>query len=198
MKNSLSNISLVDVLTEARNCQLCRDSLPYEPNPVVRAAPSARLLIVGQAPGLKVHNSGIPWDDASGDRLRHWLQLDKEAFYNETDIAIIPMAFCYPGRGKSGDLPPPKVCAPQWHSRLLAQLPELRLTLLIGQYAQQYYLNDRFKTLTERVRHWREAGPALLPLVHPSPRNQYWLQQNPWFESELLLDLRARVKLALK
>jgi len=181
-------------LAEVRSCTLCAANLPLGPRPVLSANPSARLLIVGQAPGTRVHETGIPWNDPSGDRLRQWLGLDREQFYDQRRVAIVPMGFCYPGRGTSGDLPPRPECAPQWHQRILCQLPDIQLTLLIGQYAQRYYLDRRYKTLTDRVKAWREYNPQYFPLVHPSPRNTYWLQRNPWFELELVPQLQHRVK----
>ena len=158
----------MDLLAQVRACRHCQDTLPLGPRPVLRAGSGARVLIVGQAPGTRVHASGIPWDDPSGDRLRHWLQLDSDRFYDESRIAIIPMGFCYPGRGKSGDLPPPPDCAPLWHGRLLKALPDIRLVLLVGAYAQQYYLPQtpaaalatRTETLTRRVQRWRDFGPG--------------------------------------
>ena len=183
-------IPLLDLLDEVRRCDTCADHLPLGPRPVVRADQSARLLIIGQAPGTRVHASGIPWDDPSGDRLRQWLDIDKATFYDERNIAIMPMGFCYPGKGKSGDLPPRKECAPQWHQRLLEQLPNIELTLLIGQYAQRYYLPQAPKTLTDTVKKFREYLPTYLPLPHPSPRNQLWLKKNPWFEAEVVPALR--------
>lgn len=186
--------SLDQLLQKVRTCRLCEAYLPFGPKPVLRAGAGARLLIVGQAPGRRVHESGIPWNDPSGDRLRDWLQLDRDAFYNEQRIAIIPTAFCYPGTGKGGDLPPRPECAPLWHPKLRSALPKVRLTLLIGQYAQAYYLGERRKkTLTETVRAWREYLPEFLPLPHPSPRNQLWLKRNLWFEQEVVPELRWRV-----
>ncbi|MFC1492488.1 uracil-DNA glycosylase family protein [candidate division KSB1 bacterium] len=183
--------SLEELLAGVRSCTHCKNDLPFEPNPVLRASTSAKLLIVGQAPGTRVHETGIPWNDPSGDRLRNWLQFSREQFYNEENLAIIPMGYCYPGKGKSGDLPPRKECAELWLDRLLEHLPDLELTLLIGQYAQQHYLvNRRKKTLTETVRNWREYLPEYIPLIHPSPRNTFWLQKNPWFEQDLIPELR--------
>jgi len=187
------NIPLLQLLDEVSACHVCEAHLPLGPRPVVQAGAGARLLIVGQAPGTRVHNSGIPWNDASGDRLRDWLQMDRKMFYDPEHIAIVPMGLCYPGKGKSGDLPPRSECAPLWHARLLEQLPNVELTLLVGSYAQRYYLRDGYRTLTERVRHWRDFAPAYFPLVHPSPRNQFWLTSNPWFEEDLLPALRERV-----
>nr|WP_206118963.1 uracil-DNA glycosylase family protein [Chromobacterium haemolyticum] len=181
------------MLQEVRACRLCADSLPHGPRPVLQWHPDARILIAGQAPGRRVHASGLPFDDPSGERLRDWLGVDKTVFYDETRIAILPMAFCYPGTGKSGDLPPPPQCAAAWRQPLLAGLPHLQLTILLGQYAQRYHLPGRYPRLTEAVERWREHWPALLPLPHPSPRNQLWLRRHPWFEAELLPALRQRV-----
>lgn len=186
---------LSDVLHAARACRVCEPSLPLGPRPVLRAAESARLLIVGQAPGTKVHETGIPWNDPSGDRLRRWLDLDRDTFYDATRIAIAPIGFCYPGRDpRGGDLPPRPECAPLWQPRLLAALPELELILLVGAYAQAYYLGRaRRPTLGETVRAYRDYLPRHLPLPHPSWRNTAWLNRNPWFETELLPELRRRV-----
>jgi uracil-DNA glycosylase len=184
------------LLAEVRACTLCAAYL--EPRPVLRAASTARLLIVGQAPGRRVHDTGIPWNDPSGDRLRDWLGLDRAAFYDEGRIAILPAGLCFPGTGRNGDLPPRPECAPRWHPPLRALLPDIRLTLLIGQYAQAYYLGERRKaTLTDTVAAWREYLPEFMVLPHPSPRNQLWLKRNPWFAADLLPELRARVSRAL-
>lgn len=182
------------LLVEVRACRACESVLPFEPRPVLSANTSARLLIVGQAPGTRVHETGIPWNDPSGDRLRSWLGMDREFFYNERHIAIIPMGFCYPGRGKSGDLPPRPECAALWRQRLLDCLPNVELTLVVGRYAQQYHLPDADRSVTGTVRRWREFLPAVLPTPHPSPRNQLWLRRNPWFEAELVPALRRRVR----
>ncbi len=153
------------------------------------------MVIIGQAPGTKVHNTSIPWNDPSGNLLRDWLGIDKDIFYNEEKIALIPMGFCYPGKGKSGDMPPRPECAPLWHEKLLKSMPHLELTILIGQYSQAHYLgNKREKNLTETVRNYREYLPSYLPLPHPSPRNRIWLKRNEWFEHEVLPTLRATVK----
>lgn len=188
-----AELVLTDLLAEIRACRHCEAQLPLGPNPVVRANASARLLIVGQAPGTKVHASGVPWDDPSGERLRHWLQLERDDFYDESLIAIVPMGFCYPGRGKSGDLPPTPDCAPLWHEALLQRLPAVELVLLVGSYAQNYYLGRSKETMTERVRRWRDFGPRFFPMPHPSPRNNLWLRRNPWFEQEAVPELRRRV-----
>lgn len=160
---------------------------------MVRLGSAARLLIIGQAPGTKVHATGVPWNDASGKRLRQWLGLDEATFYDIDKVAIMPMGFCYPGKGKSGDLPPRPECAPLWHESLKRKLPDIRCTLLIGQYAQNYYLPSHYKTLTERVSHWREFAPEVFVLPHPSPRNQLWLRRNSWFEEEVVPALQLAV-----
>lgn len=190
--------ALDKLLQQARACTVCAPHLPHTPRPVLRAEKTARLLLVGQAPGRKVHDTGIPWNDPSGDRLRNWLGMDRDTFYDESRIAIIPTGLCFPGTGKQGDLPPRPECAPLWHPPLLAALKDIRLTLLIGQYAQAYYLGTRCKkNLTETVAAWEEYLPAYLPLPHPSPRNQMWLKRNPWFERDLLPVLRQKVSEAL-
>ncbi|CAG9217662.1 Uracil-DNA glycosylase [Paraburkholderia tropica] len=182
------------LLADIRACGVCGDALPLGPRPVLQASATSRLLIVGQAPGAKVHASGIPWDDASGERLRAWLGIGKDVFYDDARVAIVPMGFCYPGRGASGDNPPRPECAALWHDRLLALLPQVRLTLLVGQYAQRYMLGARRKaSLTETVEAWREYGPDCVPLPHPSPRNQAWFKHHPWFERDVLPELRERV-----
>lgn len=183
------------ILAEARACRLCAAELPLGPRPVLRAAASARLMIIGQAPGTRVHETGIPWNDRSGDRLRDWLQLPREVFYDERRIAIVPMGFCYPGvDANGGDSPPRPECAPRWHVPLRAALPKVELTLLVGMYAQRHYLGRRRQaTLTETVRHWRDYAPDFIPLPHPSWRNTVWLKKHPWFETDLLPDLRERV-----
>ncbi|WFB47977.1 uracil-DNA glycosylase family protein [Vibrio coralliilyticus] len=184
---------LEDLLQQIRQCRLCEPNLPLGANPIIQASKEAKLLIIGQAPGTRVHKTSIPWNDPSGDRLRQWLKLDKTAFYDANKIAIMPMGLCYPGKGKSGDLPPRKECAPQWHSKVLEQLPNIGMTLLIGQYAQNYYLQDKPKTLTETVRAWQQWAPHYLPLPHPSPRNTLWLKRNPWFEAEVVPFIREYV-----
>ena len=187
--------TLERLLREIRACRVCARHLPLEPRPVLRANPSARLLIIGQAPGTKVHETGIPWNDRSGDRLRDWLQLERHVFYDESRIAIMPMGFCYPGiDANGGDRPPRKECAPLWHARVLALLPRIELVLLVGGYAQKHYLGDRCAaSMTETVRTWRAHAPRFIALPHPSWRNIAWLRRNPWFETELLPDLRSRV-----
>ena len=186
--------SLLALLKRVRACTVCAEHLPFPPRPILSAGKSAKLMIVGQAPGRRVQETGIPWNDPSGDRLREWLDVPRETFYDEKRIAIIPIGFCYPGSRKGGDLPPRPECAPLWQPRLRAALPEVSLTLLIGRYSQAYYLGERAQaTLTETVRHYRDYLPEFLPLPHPSPRNQIWVRRNPWFEKEVLPLLRKRV-----
>ena len=186
---------LPDLLAAVRACTLCAAQLPAGPRPVLQAGASARILIAGQAPGRKVHASGVPFDDASGERLRQWMGIDRQTFYDPQQIAILPMGFCYPGTGKSGDLPPRRECAPQWRARLLQAMPQIELTLVIGQYAMAWHLPDvATNNLTETVRAWRKHWPAVLPLPHPSPRNNIWLKANPWFALEVVPAVQARVR----
>jgi len=187
------------LLAEIRACRICEAHLPLGPRPVVQASATSRLLIVSQAPGRKVHETGIPFNDPSGDRLREWLGVDRDTFYDAGRIAIAPMGFCFPGTGKGGDLPPRPECAPAWHPRLFPLLTEVRLTLAIGQYAQAGLIGERRgRTLTDTVQAWREhLARGVLPLPHPSPRNRLWLARNPWFETDLLPVLRERVADAL-
>lgn len=183
------------LLEDVRACTICAPQLPHGPRPVLQADAAARILIAGQAPGRKVHASGVPFDDASGDRLRQWLGLDRDRFYDPTLVAILPMGFCYPGTGRSGDLPPRSECAPQWRARLLQALPHIELTLVIGLHAMAWHL-PRAATagLTDTVRAWRSFWPAVLPLPHPSPRNNIWLKANPWFAVEVLPAVQDRVR----
>jgi len=184
-----------DVLHDIRQCRICEQHLPLGPRPVVSAHKTSKIVIVGQAPGTKVHASGIPWDDASGKQLRKWLDVSNEVFYDETKFAIIPMGFCYPGKGKSGDLPPRPECAPQWHQALFENMQHVELVLLIGRYAQTYYLKDQAKrTLTETVANYKDYLPTYFPLPHPSPRNRFWLSKNPWFEEEVVPELRKIIQ----
>jgi uracil-DNA glycosylase len=191
-----TNAALQRLLREVRACTICTAHLPLPPRPVLQAGAVARVLIAGQAPGRKVAASGVPFDDASGDRLRAWMGIDKAAFYDPEFIAILPMGFCYPGTGASGDLAPRPECAATWRARLLEQLPALRLTLVIGTYAQAWHLKPAGTgaNLTATVGAWREQGARVLPLPHPSPRNNGWLQRNPWFEADVLPELKARVR----
>ena len=183
--------SLID---EVRACTICASHLPRGPRPVLQLHPDARLLIASQAPGRKVHESGTPFEDASGERLREWMGVTRDVFYDPKSVAILPMGFCYPGTGKTGDLPPRAECAPAWREQLLGRLRHLQVTLVIGRYAQAYHLDDARSSLTENVRSWRKYWPGTVPLPHPSPRNKNWLRQNPWFETDLLPLLRQRVE----
>jgi uracil-DNA glycosylase len=187
-----------ELLNDVRDCRLCEKSLPFGPRPVLQIDPHARILIAGQAPGRRVHESGVPFDDPSGDRLREWLGISRETFYDAARVAILPMGFCYPGTGKSGDLPPRPECAEKWRDQLMTQLPHLQLTVVIGQYAQKWHLPKRRKNLTETVRAWQEYGEGIIPLPHPSPRNNVWLKKNPWFNTLLLPDLGKAVRAALR
>jgi uracil-DNA glycosylase len=180
------------LLAEVRSCRICAAALPLGPRPVLKVERCARLLIVGQAPGTSVHATGIPWNDPSGDRLREWLGLDRERFYADARIAILPAGLCYPGRGPQGDAPPRPECAPRWHPPITAALGELELILLVGRYAQDYYLGKR-PSVTETVRGFKALAPRYLPLPHPSPRNNRWLANNPWFARRVLPALRRRL-----
>lgn len=187
------NRSLADLLIDVRACTVCSESLPLGPRPVVQLESSARIVIIGQAPGRRVHESGVPWDDPSGIRLREWLGLSAEQFYDPTLVAIVPMGFCYPGSTRSGDLPPRPECAPLWHEPLLGHLDDDRLEIIIGTYAQARYIASRPKTLTETVANWVDYLPDRIVLPHPSPRNRHWLTKNPWFETETIPAVQARV-----
>ena len=183
-----------NLLNEIRNCKVCESFLPNKPRPIIQANAKAKILIIGQAPGQKVQNSGVPWDDQSGNELRRWLGVSKEQFYNPELFALMPMGFCFPGTGKNGDLPPRPECAALWHDKVLAKMKDLKLTLLIGQYAQNRYLGEKnFSTLTENVRNFEKFLPKYLPLVHPSPRNKIWQKRNIWFEVEIVPFLQQKV-----
>lgn len=189
----MSRRASLALLNEIKACRVCADKLPHEPRPVLSFGPRARVALIGQAPGASVHKSGVPWDDPSGETLRDWMAIDRDRFYDPDVIAIVPMGFCFPGHGKSGDLPPRIECAPLWHERIFEQL-DVDLTLLVGQYAQAQYLGDRrARTLTETVKNWRDFGSSVLPLPHPSPRNRPWLAKNPWFMKEVVPVLRRRL-----
>ena len=185
--------SLSALISEISACQICLAHLPHGPRPVLQISSQARILVAGQAPGRKVHESGVPFDDASGDRLRNWLGVSKEQFYNGKLFAVLPMGFCYPGTGKSGDLPPRPECAPAWRAQVLSRLKKLKLTLVIGQYAQAYHLPMSQGSVTELALAWRKTWPHTLALPHPSPRNNLWLKRNPWFETELVPKLRILI-----
>ena len=190
-------ISKFDTLIkEVRNCSICRESLPLGPRPIIQTHPNSKILIVGQAPGIKVHKSGIPFDDASGDRLRKWMGINKTVFYDAKKISIVPMGFCYPGSKKSGDLPPRPECAIAWRQKLLDHLNKVELTLVIGQYAMKYHLNN--KNVTQSTKDWQNYWPEILPLPHPSPRNYIWFKNNVWFDDLILPMLKKRITQLLK
>lgn len=186
-----------ELLTGIRACTICESHLPHGVRPVLQVNSSAKILIAGQAPGKKVHDSGIPFDDASGDRLRAWMGVSKEIFYDESKIAILPMGFCYPGKGKSGDLPPRKECEEAWRKQVMDQLTQVEMTLAIGKYAQDYHIVNNDKSLTELVKSWQNYWPSLVPLPHPSPRNNIWLSKNSWFEKEVIPKLQQQVSILL-
>lgn len=188
-----------NLLTDIRNCTICKAYLPNYPNPIIRASINAKILIIGQAPGKKVQNTSIPWNDLSGKALREWLNVTTKQFYDTNLFAIMPMGFCFPGTGKNGDLPPRKECAITWHKKVLAQMPNIQLTLLIGKYAQNYYLSINAKqNLTETVKNYTGYLPKYIPLPHPSPRNNIWLKKNQWFKTDVLPLLQIKVLNILK
>lgn len=191
-------VSLDELLPEIRACTICAEHLPLGPRPVLQVHSESRILIAGQAPGRRVHESGIPFQDPSGVRLREWLGVDEDAFYDPRLIAIVPMGFCFPGTGSSGDKPPRRECEPAWRDQVLQQLTEVRLTIVLGQYAQAYHLGPGPRTVTQAVASWREHWPEVLPLPHPSPRNQAWFKKNAWFETEVLPVLQERVQALLR
>ncbi len=191
--------ALASLLQDIRQCRICADALAHEPRPVLRAERTARLVICGQAPGTRVHASGIPFNDPSGVRLREWLEMDPDTFYDSSRVAIVPMGFCFPGQdAKGGDLPPRRECAPQWHEKVRNELPAVRLTVLVGRYSQAFYLGRGTGSLTETVKNWREYMPAFFPLPHPSWRNNAWLKRNPWFAEDVLPELRRAVRSAFE
>jgi uracil-DNA glycosylase len=182
-----------ELIQQIRNCKTCEKSLEFGVNPIISASAASRIIIIGQAPGRKVHDTNIPWNDKSGDNLRNWMGIDKSVFYDPNRIALMPMGFCYPGKGRSGDLPPRTECAPLWHEKLLSQMPKIKLTLLIGQYAQEYYLGKRKENLTASVKNFRHYLPQYFLLPHPSPRNNIWQAKNKWFGIKLLPELKKQV-----
>ena len=190
--------SLNGLVTEVRACTICEPHLPNGVRPVLQVNSDAKILIAGQAPGRRVHATGIPFDDPSGDRLRDWMGVTREQFYNPQLFAIVPMGFCYPGTGNSGDLPPRPECATTWRARLLRQLPRIETTLVIGKYAHDYHFDKRNLTVTRLVENWQQHWPRRLPLPHPSPRNNIWLKKNPWFETKVVPVIRARITHLLK
>lgn len=183
------------LLHQIRKCEICKDFLPNKPKPILQADVKSKIIIIGQAPGQKVQDSGIPWQDKSGDQLRLWLGVNEVQFYNEKIFALMPMGFCYPGKGKSGDLPPRPECSETWHEKLLAEMKGIELTFLIGHFAQKYYLKEKCKAdLNETVRAFNEYLPKFFPLIHPSPRNRIWQKKNPWFETDVVPIIREKVK----
>ncbi|WP_372761797.1 uracil-DNA glycosylase family protein [Pseudoalteromonas sp.] len=193
-KKTPQPLNITALLHQVSKCVICEPQLPLGARPVIQFNPQARILIAGQAPGIKVHQTGIPFNDKSGERLRQWLGLTEPQFYDASNLAILPMGFCYPGKGKSGDLAPRKECAPAWRAELLAALPNIQLTIVLGKYAQHYHLPHTKKLpLTELVKSWRDYWPHHLPLPHPSPRNNSWLKNNPWFAQDVLPELKQRV-----
>ena len=187
-----------ELLHNISQCIICKAHLPLGPRPIITAHPESKIVIIGQAPGTKVHDSGIPWDDQSGKKLRQWLNVSDADFYNTKNFAIVPMGFCYPGKAKTGDLPPRKECAPEWHDAILEKMPKVELVLLIGAYAQKYYLKESFKkNLTETVGEYKTYLPKYFPMPHPSPTNRFWRSKNPWFEELIVPELQKRVKTIL-
>lgn len=193
MTDQLAELPFQELVRRVRACTICKDVLPYGPRPVVQLSESSRILVVGQAPGRRVHDTGLPFNDPSGDRLRDWMGVTRDTFYDEQKLAILPMGFCYPGTGKSGDLPPRPECAPAWRQALLDRLPEISLTLVIGRYAHAWHLPDGEASVTGNVKNWERYWPEVVPMPHPSPRNNLWLRRNPWFEEVTVPALRARV-----
>ncbi|MDT0687871.1 uracil-DNA glycosylase family protein [Autumnicola psychrophila] len=182
-----------DLLKEIRRCDLCRKNLPFEPRPILEASSESKIVLISQAPGQVVHNNRIAWNDQSGKRLREWLGVDKFTFYNTSNFAILPMGMCYPGKAKTGDAPPRKECAPLWHKKVLSKFDNLKMTILIGSYASNYYLKDK-NNLTQKVANFRQYLPEFFPIPHPSPVNIFWRKKNPWFEDEVVPELQKRVK----
>ncbi|WP_417530465.1 uracil-DNA glycosylase family protein [Marinobacter lipolyticus] len=198
MTSSYSRMPFDQLVAQVRQCRICEAHLPLGPRPVIQISQSARILVVGQAPGRRVHETGLPFNDPSGDRLRNWMGVSRDVFYDENKLAILPMGFCYPGTGKSGDLPPRPECAPAWREALLARLNHIELTLVIGQYAHAWHLSDPKKSVTDNVKEWKKDWPSVLPLPHPSPRNNMWLRRNPWFEQDVIPELQKRVQQILR
>ena len=185
-------IGEIDIISKIHNCTECTHSLPFLPKPILQHSNNAKIILIGQAPGIKAHQSNKPWNDASGERLRMWLEMTEQTFYDKNTLSIVPMGFCYPGKGKSGDLPPRPECAPKWHP-LLVQKNTSKVVLLVGKYAQDYYLRDK-RTLTDRIRNWRQYQVQFLPLPQPSPRNNIWLKKNTWFENEILPQMQKIIQ----
>ncbi len=193
MTEQLAELPFQELVQRVRACTLCADHLPLGPRPVVQLSQTSKILVVGQAPGRRVHDTGLPFNDPSGDRLRAWMGIDRDTFYDDRQLAILPMGFCYPGTGKSGDLPPRPECAPAWRQLLLDRLPDIALTLVVGQYAHAWHLPDGERSVIGNVQQWARYWPTLVPMPHPSPRNNLWLRRNPWFEQEVVPALQRRV-----
>jgi uracil-DNA glycosylase len=190
----MSNKNTTSLLTKIRGCQLCQENLPLKPKPILNFSSHSRIMIIGQAPGIKAHENGKPWSDASGKRLREWMGVSEEQFYDESLFAIVPMGFCYPGKGKSGDLPPRPECSQKWMQPILSHLEHIQLKILIGAYSQSYFLKTTSGDLTSTVKNWKSFAPKQFPLPHPSPRNNIWLAKNPWFEKNLVPELKNAVQ----
>jgi len=191
----VDNSALQSIANDVSQCTLCEAHLPLGPRPVIQVGASSKILIAGQAPGIRVHQSGIPFNDPSGDRLRQWMGINKDVFYDSENVSILPMGFCYPGSGKSGDLPPRVECADKWRKQLIDSLPNIELVLVIGAYAQKWHMPELKKqSLTKTVMQWDEYWPSILPMPHPSPRNNIWLKKNPWFENNVVPTLQERIK----
>lgn len=182
-----------ELLCEIRDCRLCEDHLPLGPNPIIQSSKDSRIILISQAPGRIVHETGIAWNDQSGKKLREWLGVDDKTFYDTRNFAVLPMGFCYPGKAKTGDLPPRKECAPMWHDKVLDELNNAKLKILIGSYATTYYLSNK-TNLTEKVRNYEKYLPEFLPLPHPSPVNRFWRSKNPWFEEEIVPELQIKIR----
>ena len=189
---------MIDLLNKIERCEICKEHLPLGPRPVIQLSPFSKVVLIGQAPGRRVHETGIPWNDASGRKLREWMNVDEATFYDPDCFSIMPMGFCYPGKSTSGDLPPRPECAPLWHQQVFKNFKNEPLILLVGQYAQRYYLKKNFKgSLTETVRNYKEYLPTFFPLPHPSPRNQNWVKLNPWFQKDVVPELQKRIEEAV-
>lgn len=199
MLRMTNHLSIPELIREIRKCKICKEHLPFDPKPIFSFSNRSKILVIGQAPGIKVHNSGIPWKDASGNRLRDWLNVSEEDFYDTRNFGIVPMGFCYPGKGKSGDLPPRPECAKNWMDPILYKLKEKKILILVGQYAHKYFLQKRNRTtLTRTVQNWQDYIPEFIVLPHPSPRNNIWLRKNSWFEKEVIPAVQERISTLIK
>lgn len=186
---------MIKLLTKIRDCEVCKEHLPLEPRPIIRGTAQSKIILVSQAPGKKAHDQNLAWEDSSGKKLREWLGVTDEVFFNPDNFAVLPMGFCYPGKGKTGDLPPRRECAPLWHSKVWEQFENVKLILLIGKYAQDQYLGKLAKkNLTENIENYEEFLPKFFPLPHPSPVNHFWRRKNPWFEEEVVGEIQRLIK----